>query len=187
MLSMFCKEGQLEVSDDRMLRVVKLFGGALVWQVSVPMIENMLASPGSIGAFNVTFETSQGKFFANTISKPNFLKLQSALEMNGIVQQKEASIKTKMPKHWYEDEGLHAHMEVYTDQKKMQKDMELFSRYGWLPQNQNAQTGQISGRKVIGGAMVGGILGRGGAEVGAFLGAKRGKSSFSITYVRSQG
>ena len=102
MLRMFCKEGKLEVSDDRMLRVVKLFGGALVWQVSVPMIENMLASPGSIGTFNVTFETSQGRFIANTISQPNYLKLQSALGLNGIVQQKEAPIKTKKPKHWYE-------------------------------------------------------------------------------------
>src|SRR5258708_31683514 len=174
-LSVTSKVGKLEITDDGFVRTTKLFGGAVVWQFPANTITEVSAKPGSIATVTITFQTSQGIFTAETVSKPNFEKVQTALGVGATILP-----ATRKPRHWYEDEALRDHVETYDNTKAMAKDIELLSRHGWIPQNQLTQGGHISGRKVIGGAIVGGVLTGGiGTALGAFAGAKRGKEKIT--------
>jgi hypothetical protein len=161
----------------------------VLWQIPATSVKNIVAHPGTFGILSLTIETEQGDFQIETVTPQNFEKLQSALQIQATYVQAEKKVNPTKYKNWYEDPSLRAHVETYSskEQKKMQKNVELFSRYGWVPQNQTAQSGHHSAKKMIGGAIVAGVLTAGvAAPLGALAGAGRSKDSITITFVRSQ-
>lgn len=171
MLSILCKVGKIQLTDTCMLQVVPLFGSKIIWQAPASSIVGLTAQPSSIGAVNVTIQTNQGTYYvAETVSKPNFEKLQAAFP----------HLQAQMAgKEWYCNPTALTHVATYTDQRQMQREVEAAAQYGWIPQSQSSQAGKSSAAKVIGGAL---LLGPVGALAGA---ASRGKGTITVTFVRS--
>lgn len=169
LLDVRCKAGKLQVSEDGIVRVIAPFN-KLVWQASASAITNIVAQQIGLG-YTTIIHTSQGSYQAELMTKANVEKLQALFPhlQNGIAAR---------ATHWYQDITKRAHVETYTNQRQMQKDVEMAAQYGWIPQTSAGIGGHVSAAKIIAGGM---LLG----GVGALAGAGRSKDKITMTYVRT--
>jgi len=169
-LTIPCKEGNLQVTDDGMLRVVPLFGKKPLWQVAASSVTSFASQPGTMFTLTVTIVSTQGTYTVGMVSKPNFEKLQKAFP--SVAAQ-------SFGKEWYHSPTALTHVATYQGEREMQTDVEHAYQYGWQIQGTTSRSGQMSGSKVIAGAIIAG-------PVGALIGAKRGKDKITVTFVRTQ-
>ena len=110
----------------------------------------------------------QGLYQAEMMSKANFEKLQALFpHLQAVTAGKE----------WYHNPGISTHVETYTDQKKMQREVEEAGKYGWMPQGADGRNGKFSAGKAIAGGV---LLG----PVGLLAGAVGNKDTYTVTLVR---
>ena len=94
------------------------FGKAL-WQVPTDAVTGFVIQPGSMGTVNVFIESSQGSYTAEMVTTANFEKLQAAFPQ---LQTWAAGSA------WYESPTALSHVETYTDDKTMQREVEAASQ-----------------------------------------------------------
>jgi hypothetical protein len=174
-LDVLCKQGKLQITDDSILQVVAPFK-KLVWSIPCAVVTNITVQPGSIGAVNVTFHTTQGIFQAETISKPNLEKLQAIFQMHVDMQQPAPKV-AKVGKEWYHNPNITTYVATYTNEKQMQKEVQEAGKYGWIPQGTAGTAGHVNvGRTAARVALLGPAV--------LLFGASRSKDKITITYVR---
>lgn len=177
-LDISCKTGKLQITDDGILRNQGLFGGSPHWQVPCQNVTGFTTQPGTMMSLDITINTTQGIFQVGMVTKQNFEKLQSLFpHLQATIQV--VPPKPKRSNTWYKDETLRAHVATYTKDKDMRREVDMVSRYGWIPQNTAAQGGHVSAAKMVAGAIIAG-------PVGILVGSGRSKDKLTITYVRSQ-
>src|ERR1019366_2152911 len=166
LLSIPSKQGSIQVLEDG-IRVQMPFTNKVVWQVPRESVTGFTTQPGSPGvAIIVTIHTTQGLFQAETVTPKNFQKLQALFPgLQTVVAGKE----------WYHNPAISSHVEVYTDQKKMQKEVEEAGKFGWTPQGADATNGKFSAGKALAGGIV---LG----PVGLLAGAVGNKGKYTVTF-----
>jgi len=169
LLDVPCKAGKLQVTEEGSLRVQAPFNKT-VWQVPCNAITGFTTQPGALGVLNVTIHTTQGMYQAEMVAKQNVAKLQA------LFPQLQT---TTAGKEWYHDPSKRAHVETYTNQKKMQQEVETAGQFGWVPQTSAGVGSHINvGRTVTKVALTGGL--------GLMTGASRSKDKITIAFVRSQ-
>jgi hypothetical protein len=169
LLDVPCKAGKLQATDDGSLRVQAPFNKT-VWQVPRDTVTGFTTQPGALGAVNVTVHTTQEMYQAEMVAKQNLEKL---LALFPHLQT------TTAGREWYHDPAKLTHVETYTNQKKMQKEVEAAGQFGWVPQTSAGVGSHINvGRTVTKFALTGGL--------GLMTGASRSKDKITITFVRTQ-
>src|SRR5260370_14724742 len=109
MLSITCKTGKLELTDENMLRSVRPLNMGILWQIPASSVKDIIAQPGILGILNLTIKTEQGDFQVETVAPQNFEKLQNVLHIQAMYVQAEKKVKPRKYKNWYEDPELRAH------------------------------------------------------------------------------
>ncbi len=166
LLDIHCKTGKIQVTEEGMLRVQAPFNKT-VWQVPCSAITGFVTHPGSLGSLNVTIHSMQESYQAETVTHKNFAKLQALFP--------QAHTGTE----WYHDPTKRTHVEIYTDQKKMQREVEAAGQFGWVPQTSAGVGSHVNvGRTITKAALTGGL--------GLMTGASRSKDKITITFVRAQ-
>lgn len=170
LLAVPCKQGKLLITEDGFLRVQAPFQ-KVVWQTPCQAVTQFTIQPGAMLALNVTIHTrQQGIFMVEMITKANVEKLQALFP--GLHTQQAG-------KEWYHNPSAMAHVATYTNQKQMQKEVEVASQYGWVPQTSAGIAGHINvGRTATAAALTGGVS--------LLFGASRTKDKVTMTFVRSQ-
>lgn len=169
MFSIPCKTGKIQLTDDGMLQIVQAFG-KILWQAHASTIVGLTTQPGAMMALNVTIQTNQGThYLAEMVTKANFEKLQAVFPH---LQAQAAG------KEWYHSPTALTHMAVYTNQKQMQREVEIAGQFGWIPQTSAGVAGHIN----VGRTTTAAVL-TGGASL--LFGASRSKDKITITFVRS--
>lgn len=167
MLSIPCKTGKLQVTDEGMLQVAQF--SKIIWQAPVASVTGFITQPSALMALNVTIQTMQGSYTAEMVTKANFEKLQTAFPH---LQTQSAS------KEWYSSPNALTHVATYTNDKAMQRDLEAAYANGWMIQGQSSVGGHVNvGRAVTKFVLTGGI--------GLMTGVSRSKDKTTITYVRT--
>lgn len=164
-----CKAGKLQVSEDGFVRVIAPFN-KLVWQAPANTVTNIVAQQIGLG-YTTIIHTSQGSYHAELMTKPNVEKLQA------LFPHLQTGIAARAA-HWYQDVTKRTHVETYTNQKIMQKEVEQAAQYGWIPQTSAGIGGHISATKIIAGGMLFG-------GIGALAGSGRSKDKVTVTFVRT--
>lgn len=168
LLSIPSKHGSLQVLEEGILRVQVPLVHTIVWQVPCREVLGFTTQPGTPGALAVTIHTTQGTYQAETIAPKNFAKLQALFPgLQTVVAGKE----------WYHNPAISTHVETYSDQKKMQKEVEEAGKFGWMPQGADGRNGKFSAGKAIAGGV---LLG----PVGLLAGAVGNKDKYTVTFVR---
>ncbi len=168
LLDVRCKAGKLQVTEDGLLRVQAPFNKVL-WQVPYDAITGFTTQPGSLGAVNVTIHSMQGLFQAEMVTKQNLEKL---LALFPHLQP------TTAGKEWYHDPMALTHVATYTDQKKMQQEIEAAYQHGWMIQGQSGSSSHVNvGRSMTKFVLTGGI--------GMMTGVSRSKDKTTLTFVRT--
>lgn len=170
LLDILCKAGKLQVSEDGILRVQAPFNKT-VWQVPCNTVTKLTTQPSTLGALTVFVHTTSTTYQVETVGQRNFPKIQALFPHVPVQSEGKAS-------HWYQDIMKRTHVETYTNQKVMQKEVEQASQHGWIPQT----SAGISGHRNLGKIVAGGIL-LGG--VGALAGSGRSKDKITVTFVRT--
>lgn len=166
-LNIPCKTGKIRLKDG-MLRVTQF--GSVIWEVPANSVTGFVQQPGVLTSLNVTIQSTQGPYFAETVTRANYEKLCAAF----------AHLATSAAgSAWYESPTALTHVATYTDAEQMQREMEQAYQRGWMMQGQSAIDGQSSATKVLGGAIVAGPL---GALMGA---ASKSKGQTTVTFVRT--
>lgn len=154
LLNATCKAGKLQL-DEGILRVVAPFN-KIVWQVPTGAVTRIASQPSGL-ACTVVVHTAQGPYTIEIVTKANAEKLQSLFPHLDVQSVARAT-------HWYQDITKRTHVETYTNQKRMQKDVEQAAQHGWTPQTSAGLSGHL--------------------RVG-LLGVSRSKDKLTITYVRT--
>lgn len=171
LLSIPSKQGSIQVLEEGILRVQVPLVNKTVWQVPCREVIGFTTQPSShINAIIVTIHTMQGTYQAETVTPKNFAKLQALFpNLQTVATGKE----------WYHNPAISSHVEVYTDQKKMQREVEEAGKYGWVPQGTDATNGKFSaGKALAGGIVLGGF--------GLLAGAVGNKGKYTVTFIRQQ-
>lgn len=164
-----CKQGKIQVLQEGILRVQQPFNKTL-WQIPCQSVLRFTTQPGSLVTVSIAIHTTQEIYYVDMVTKQNFEKLQAAF----------AELETTIVKgkEWYHDIRSLTHVEEYKDMKKLQKDVEEASKYGWVPQNTASRNGKFGvGKAIVGGALLG--------PVGLLAGAVGNKDKHTITFVRT--
>jgi len=169
LLNVPCKQGKLQVSEDGMLRVMAPFN-TCVWQVPCAEVTGFSSKAGAMMTVAIVIQTTHGAQYIEMVTQTNFKKLQAlfpALTSNSVVGNQ-----------WYHDLRALTHIETYTNEKQMQKDVELSSHFGWMPQNIAGTAGHINvGRTATAAVLTGGFS--------FLLGVSRSKDTVTITFLRT--
>jgi len=163
------KQGKLQVLEEGILRVMAPFN-KLVWQVPCASVTGFSTKPGAMMTLAIVIQTTQGAQYVEMVTKDNFQKLQAlfpGLENNSV-----------NGKEWYHDLRALTHIATYTNEKQMQKEVEMSAHYGWMLQGTTGTAGHINvGRSVTKFVLTGGL--------GMMTGASRSKDKITITFVRT--
>jgi hypothetical protein len=163
-----CKMGKLQATEDGTLRVQAPFN-KIAWEVPCAAVTGLITQPGTMNTLNVTIQTTQGVMHqAEMMSKANVTKLQALFpNLQTVTAGKE----------WYHDPTISTHVETYTDQKKMQREVEEAGKLGWVPTGSAGVGSHINvGRTVTKLVLTGGL--------GMMTGASRSKEKMTITFIR---
>jgi len=161
------KQGKLQITDQNTLRVQALFNKT-VWEVPCANVTGFTTQPGQLGSYNLTIHTTQSLYQAELVTKQNFAKLQGWFPHLQTTTADSA---------WYHNPALSTHIETYTDQKKMQREVEEAGKFGWIPQTSSGIDSHVNvGRTATAAALTGGVS--------LLLGASRSKKEITITFIR---
>lgn len=171
LVSFHSKQGSLQVLEEGILRVQVPLVHTIVWQVPCREVLGFTTQPSPhVNAIVVTIHTTQGTYQAETVTPKNFAKLQAVFPgLQTVTAGKE----------WYHNPAISTHVETYTNQKKMQKEVEEAGKFGWAPQGADGRNGKFSAGKALAGGI---ILG----PVGLLAGAVGNKDKYTVTFVRTQ-
>lgn len=163
-----CKTGKIQLTDDGVLRIQAPFGKT-VWQVPESSVTGFTVQAG-IAASVVTIHTTQGSYQAEMVANRYVARIQACFPH---LQANQAG------KEWWHNPTALTHVETYTDQKRMQREVEAAGQFGWIPQTSAGVGSHINvGRTMTKFVLTGGI--------GLMTGASRSKDKITITFVRSQ-
>lgn len=171
LLNVPCKAGKLQV-DEGVIRVVAPFN-KLVWQVPTGAVTKIVTQPSGIACI-VMIHTTQGPYTVEMVTKANAEKLQALFPHL-------QNINAERSKHWYQDITKRTHVETYTNQKAMQKEVEQAAQHGWIPQTSAGIGGHVNAGKMVAGAILTAPIG----GVGALWGTKRTKDQITMTFIRT--
>ncbi len=166
-----CRQGEIKITE---ITIGVFSFGQTLWQAPWTTITGIEYQSGPMQTVTLAIHSTQGDYTVNMILRRQFDELCTHLP-GVIVTETVTSLK---PRFWYHDETKLTHIETYETEKDVQRDVESAYQHGWQIQGQIAQVGQISGSKIIAGAILAG-------PVGAMIGAIRGKGKITITFVRS--
>jgi len=132
-LSLPCKQGKIQVSDDDMLRV-RSFGNVF-WESPAQDVILFVTQPGALGALNVTLSSRHGAFTAEMVTKANFEKLCTLFPQVPV---------QAVGKEWWLNPAMLTHVGVYIKEKDLQREMEAAYQHGWMVQGQSSTGGYVS-------------------------------------------
>lgn len=131
-LSIMCKTGKIQLTDDDILRVRGPLG--TIWQVPAASVTGFTIQQGMM-ASAVTIHSMQGNYRAETVANRNLAKLQAAFPHLQSAQQ--------AGREWYHNPAALTHVATYTSQKQMQTEMEAAYQNGWMIQGQSGTGGVV--------------------------------------------
>jgi hypothetical protein len=139
------------------------------WLATPGAVTHFTTQPGAMMALNVTIHATSGNYTAEMVTKANFEKLQAAFP----------NLQTQIAgKEWYHSPSALTHIETYTKEKDMQRDLESAYQNGWVIQGQSGTGSHVNvGRSVTKFVLTGGL--------GLMTGVSRSKDKTTITFVRS--